>query len=515
MKGAESSYMNALFPLLLCLCQSPQAPADAAAPQRLDVVTLKNGDELTGRVTAELDGYVEVEIETGAVIGVSRAMVKEVRRGAVDAPDVVDSVRPEDAWFVLHDADGRSVGWLHSAVTLGNSGTFTVSEEYEFSVGARRYQITSLCTGDQNGDATSCYFRERISEPKLAVQHLPNDDPLASRDRIVDERIVEADCKGELLVVRHLDGSSRSERTLPWTAKSTFPLLARTLARQRQTSIGPVAMFDARGEELIVRTIDATGARHVELDGRRMRVTEVSETTAAGHNREWLDADMNTVRRELAGPALVAVPSSASSARGAVGVTSIASAIVAEADGRFGLWVPNPAWVAVEPLPAGHLALRCAAHDAEVRLSLLEHLDDGTVLDSAADAVAKWFVLMHPQLQVDSRHAHRVRERDGVRMHASTRGGVRGERATIDVVPHDGRFLVLICRAPRAAWDELDADFTFISRTIELDAPALTPPLQGPLDEKTRRPTGPVRGPQPAPRVEKAEKPQVRIPSDS
>ena len=182
MKWAESPLtMNLPLTLIACLVPAHTAPAQQdpvphAAPvvplpsdpsQKLDVLELKNGDELVGRITSELDGYVEIEIEDGATIGVSRAMVKNVRKQAVAMPLRAAVVRPDDAWFVLHDADGASVGWLHTSITTANDGTFAVNEEYEFVNGARRYQITNQCSADPNGRGVHCYYRERVSQPKL------------------------------------------------------------------------------------------------------------------------------------------------------------------------------------------------------------------------------------------------------------------------------------------------------------------------------------------------------------
>ena len=106
--------------------------------------------------------------------------------------------------------------------------------------------------------------------------------------------------------------------------------------------------------------------------------------------------------------------------------------MVAEADGRFGIWVPNLTWTAVQPLPAGHLALRCEVHGAEVRLSLLDHLEAGTMLDTATDAVANWLGLLYPQLQVQGRRRVQVRGRSAMRMQAADPRA--RERATVDVV---------------------------------------------------------------------------------
>lgn len=522
--------MNLPLTLIACLVPAHAAPAqqgpvhqgpvhqgEAVAPvvplpsdpsQKLDVLELKNGDELVGRITSELDGYVEIEIEDGATVGVSRAMVKNVRKQAVAVPLRAAVVRPDDAWFVLHDADGASVGWLHTSITTANDGTFAVNEEYEFVNGSRRYQITNQCSADPNGRGVRCYYRERVSQPKLRNRLVQPGAMARSGERVEDERIVEARILdgSQRLVVTHLDGRGRTERQLPWSKESTFPLLARTLARQAVTVIGPVSMFDPANEQLVVRRVDGTGARQILIDGVEKRVGEVAVTNAGGtsrENREWVDANLRTVRRELAGPALVAMPSSRSSARSAVGTTTIRSAIVAEADGRFGLWVPNPSWVSVDPLPPGHLTLQCAVHGAEVRLSLLDHLEPGTVIDTAADAVGNWFQLLYPQLQIDSRYATRIRGRGALRMSATDSRNV--DRATIDVVPFEDRFLVLICRAPRAAWDELSPDFQFVRRTIELDAAGLNPQPTGPLSRdrggRMRPPVGPVPAPTAAPRV--------------
>jgi hypothetical protein len=507
-----------LSALLACSLQAPQAsaatPQQPASSVRLDVIELKSGDELVGRITAELDAYVQIEIAQGATIGVSRAQVAAVRRAAREAPSRAAVVRPDDAYYVLHDADGKSVGWLHTAVTTEQDGAFSVHEEYEFINGARRYQITNQCTADSAGNGRRCYFRERVSSPRL-LRQLPVQDQLSSADRVEDERIVEAVAGSEVLTVTRLDGSGRRERQLPWPKGSTFPLLARTLAREAGVELGPSPMFDPRHEELVRRRVDGTGARHVLVDGKRQRVGEVEVTAADGERlgqREWIDAERRVVRRELAGPALVAVPSSAASARVAVGVTTIDSAVVAEADGRFGIWVPNPTWRAVEPLPAGHLALTCAVHEAEVRLSLLDHLGPDTLLDAAADAVANWLGLLYPQLKLDGRRRVQVRGRTAMRMQAVDPRA--RERATVDVVPFGAQFLVLTCRAPSASWDELSPDFALVRRTLELDGAALNPERTGPLRAgrggRMRPPVGPMPAPVPAPRVARADAVRVQ-----
>jgi hypothetical protein len=89
--------------------------------------------------------------------------------------------------------------------------------------------------------------------------------------------------------------------------------------------------------------------------------------------------------------------------------------------------------------------------------------------------------------------------------------------AMIDVIPFDNRYLVLICRAPKRAWNELATDFAFVRRTIELDSAGLNPKQQGPFSNRRggriRPPSGPVPAPTPAPRISKSGNPNnVRIP---
>ncbi|MEO6596026.1 MAG: hypothetical protein ABIP94_14850 [Planctomycetota bacterium] len=506
--------MNALLPLLLCLCQDPTPTPPAPTARNVDIVELVNGDQFEGRITAEIEGYIEIELDAGATVGFSTAEVKAIRRGQGASPAANAGALPASSeWFVLHDARGLAVGWLHASVTNTALGVCTIGEEYEFQDGKRRYQITSLCTTDARWTAATCYFRERISDPLLAsVTRLGIE---GQADRIVDERIVEAVSQGDHLLVTRLDRSGRGERTLDWAAGSTFPLLARAQARHTGAAVDGATMFDPATEELVARSFGAARLRRVVVDGKPLQITEIAETSATGRNAEWLDASMRTIRRELAGPSLVAVPSSAESARLAVGGVTQPSAIASEPGGDFGLWVPNPAWQVREDSPNGQVALTCEVHAASVGLSRLDHLEAGTPLDTAADAVANWFALLHPDLRIESREQILVRDRSALRLQASGRVGAIQIQATVDVIPNRGEFFVLVCRAPRAAWQELASDFDFLRRSIELSPQGLAPTLQGPLAEPSgaAKVKKPASRPPSTPRVPKAG-PIVRIPND-
>jgi hypothetical protein len=512
--------MNPL-PLLCLFCQDPAPVTPPATPRALDVIELKNGDQLEGRITVDVDGYVEITMAPGETVGFSRAQVKNILRGVgTIIPTVTGTVRESSEWFVLYDAHGEAVGWLHTAVQGRGDGGITASEEYEFVEGRRRYQITSMCVAGSGLVPVSSYFRERISDPMLSAVMSPAAP--AQSERIVEERIVEAKASGDRLYVQRLDRAGRHERQLEWAAGATFPLLARTLARHTGQAVVASQAFDPALEEIVSCSFSGARQRLVTLDGSATKVTEIAETTATSRNSTWIDANLQTVRRELAGPSLVALQSNADSARLAVGGVHVASAVVSEPGGEFGLWVPNPAWQLEEGIPAGQVVLTCDAHGASISLTRLDHFEPGTSLDAAAEAVGKWFALMHPGLKVDGSTRITIRDRKAVQMLAKG-GPVKGRmRAEIDVMAHQGQFLALVCLAPAAAWEELAADFDFLRRSIELSPQALSPTLQGPLAvPKSGTPAGaPAKTgaaqKQDAPPAKPAGlQPIVRIPSES
>lgn len=505
----------------LCLSFLPLLCQQDPGTRRLDVIELKNGDQLEGRVTTQLDGYVEIELQAGATIGLSSAQIASIKRGAgIVSGTSAGPMTPRSEWFVLYDGRGDAVGWLQAGVAVAADGSVTIGEEYEFRQGHRRYQVTSLCKADSSFAPQSCYFRERISEPVLGVSFVPGQSQ-GQAERVVDERIIEGTCQGTSLHVQQLDQSGRRERELPWSAQHTFPLLARAVARHSGAALAATTMFDPANDEVVVRTIDAARARRITWNGEPLQITEFAESSASGRNSVWLDATAKTLRRELAGPALVAVRSEAESARRLAGGVSIPSSFVVEAGGSFACWRPNPCWSVVDEVPEGRLLLTGPLPGSSIMVTRLDHLEAGALLSTAADAVANWFLLLHPELRFESRGSSQIKGRHAIRLCAAS----RLTRATVDVVEHGASFVVLTCLANRQEWDELQPDFEFVARSLELDAQAIEPTLQGPVKAQEagiKRPTvrstelpnvapaAPAQTPPAPPR----KLPLVRVPDD-
>lgn len=455
----------------------PQGPG----PNALDVVELKNGDVLEGRIVTQLDAYVEIELGAGATVGLSRAQIARIARGAgATVQPARGPIAPRSEWFVIHDASGEAVGWLQAGISVAADGAVLVSEEYEFSAGSRRYQITSQVRASATLEPLGCYFRERIGEPVVAAALVPN-QPTGRNERVVEERILEGRCDGDQLVLSRLDRNGRSERRLPWPAGATFPLLARLQALHEHRSVPVTTMYDPLHDELLTRGLEAPKVRAVRWDGEPQKVTElVDDAAGAQRNAAWYDQRGGTLRRELAGPSLVAVRSAAESAPRAASGSRIASSFVVAGGDTFACWLPNPSWVPIDDLPEGRLVLQGPHPGTSIAVTRLDHLEPGTALTTAADAVANWFLLLHPELRFESRQSSSHKGRDTLRLVAQG----RDLRATVDVLPHGEAFVVVSCVAPRAVWSELVGDFEFAVRTLELDAAAIAPRLQGPVQRR-------------------------------
>jgi hypothetical protein len=69
---------------------------------------------------------------------------------------------------------------------------------------------------------------------------------------------------------------------------------------------------------------------------------------------------------------------------------------------------------------------------------------------------------------------------------------------------------VLVCRAPALAWSELEEDFVFLLRSVELEPQSVAPVLQGPLADRERQARRNEAARSPAPQVPQATTPSPK-----
>ena len=458
-----------VFSLLLTALAAAQEPA------RLDVVEMKSGERLQGQVVAQADGMIEIRLGDGAVIGIGSDQVSAIHRGAGTPPaPVAQKLAAREEWFVLHDGKGEPVGWMQSVTSTEGTGV-RLAEEWEFVLGARTVGITIVEQLDSALQPRTSYWRERIRSEGAAA--------------VVEERILSTEFGPEGLEVRRTTPAGNSSFRLPAASSLQFPLgaMARLRAGLLAKDGNPVelAVFDPQLEEVVVRRYEPARRRTVNRDGSTQPVFEVAQLVRSIRNTEWLDAEGNVLRREVSGPALVAVRSDKASARLVVrSQLKYPPSLVRERNGAFGLWLPNPSWVAAEEVPAGQLALHCEGRGLGLGVALLDHLPADTSLDAATDAVVRWLALMQPGVRVVERGPTRIRDRDAMRLVLRGRAGRSTLEGAAYVVPCGTTHLVASSIGTSEQWNELAADVAAMVQGLELAPAALSPVLQGPLAEK-------------------------------
>jgi hypothetical protein len=448
----------ALFAALLA-----QDPAAA----KLDQIVLCDGEVLCGRITKEVGSYVEIELQPGAVVGFRLAQVREIRRKAAQAQPVAAMPLPAaDEWFVLHDAAGSPVGWLHGMVRPGPQGGVELSEEWEFVEQQRRTQVTILEVADADLVPSSCYFRERITENAQQASPL---DPMATVQRVRGERILEVAACDDGWTVTRLCKDGRSARRIEPPRGALFPLLARALQQHgKLAGSGEQVVFDPALEELRTLSLFAVKARRVRLDGKERMVEESREGALSGANATWRDASLGTLRREVAGPGLVAVRADENTAKAPGARWAAPTAFAAVGGGQVGLWAPNPSWTLVEQ-DADAALLTNPIDDAWIRLVWMGQLDGQTTLDGSAQAALRWARLLHPSLVLVDQRPVRVRGRAAQRIDCTSGHGPGRTRHLFLVVATAEGFCLLHCSARAANFDELAADFAIAAGRLELE----------------------------------------------
>ncbi len=445
-------------------------PIDASATLLRDRVLLTSGEVLVGRIVQEVGNYIEIELQPGCVVGFRAAQVASIRRNEAQDPAATQSkVAARDEWFQLYDGTGLAIGSLHLTVATDHKGVTQALEEWDFVQGTTTCQVTSIARMDAAGRPLDCYFRERELRSSQVGSPL---DPLATQMRVENERIVQAHIDGANLVVSRLEPTERSERTMPFQHDATFALLARELpAASRRGEIQQITVFDPASEDMRIISFGATRQRLVAIDGVHRVVEESIEQSSEGRNTHWRDAATGSLRREVAGPALVAMRCDQATANNLVGVRRVASPFAADPSHSFGLWLPNPAWTVMSSEPG--VVLRMPMHDASIALSRLDSLDAQSALETAATAVERWSALAYPKFAVTARAERSLRGARAIQIETSAGIGNDERRARMVVVAGDGRFLVLRCAAPAHAWDELEADFELAATRLERTASAV------------------------------------------
>ncbi len=447
---------------------------DDPLPPGVDRIHLDVGTVLDGRIVQETDGYVEIEIAPGTLVGFDKARTVRIIRGAPTTDDdaggatgtasAAEGIAPSDDWAVLHDAEGSAVGWLQRSVQPDGEGRLRFSEEWSFSGKDGTVEVTVLEVVGADGTPVSAFCHERIR-------------PAAGQPGTGRERIVRARMQGRKLVIERSNssGRSRDEHEVPPGLRFPLSLNAELRARPaghhaRETHL----LFDPVDDTLVRRTFDVGRIRMVELEGRPQRVRVLAIERARGRLVEWLDAAGRPLRREVTGPSLVALAAPESEARRAVERRrQVAPAAFGTDHGSaVGLWLPNPAWHLDETGRDGAVTAVSSLDESTFTAWRLEQLDADLLATSALDAVLRWLRQVHGDLEVVARGVREIRglAAEGLRGAYRVKDGGRSRIFEIEVhVVQDGAGWVALCATmPRDRASSVAADLDWMLERIEL-----------------------------------------------
>ncbi len=462
--------------LLLACCQATEATVGG------DVIHLELGEDLVGRICRETVDYVEIELGGGAVVGLAKSRVRAIVRGA--AAVVPASARlSRDRWYSLHDGGGVAVGWLHAMATVDGE-VVRHSEEWRIRDGDLTTDLTMLEVVRLGGAPVSAFYHERTHG--------------LDAERCDSERVVRAEVVGDQLAVtvRSMRGVDRREYSVGSGLRFPLELRREVMANPETEQLEEsFRVFDPRREQFHLLEFAGSRSRRIPsgVGSRRVRVMNVDDGIVC--NAIWFDGPNAILRREVNGPALVAVRGTETAAKsfGRGSSVGIEPAFQAERGGRFGMWLPNPMWQFNEDEPAGQISAGMGMYAAGVSLVLVDQLDAGVGIESAADVVVRWLRLVHPELELRSREAVVVRNTRGVRIKArfarQQRDHVSRTIRCDAVVFHvDGDLLALCCEAPLRDYPLVQRDFDRILESLELRPEGVRPVARGTASARIRKP---------------------------
>lgn len=471
--------------LLAVLCQQPLSGSVVG----FDLIQLKVGNEFVGRITNETADFIEIILSEGITLGFRKSRVSAIiraasaTRGLPNRPPDDIIYRRRDDWRVLHDGSGQGVGWLHETITRGENGEFRIGEEWQFADDHGITALTILEVLDAEQRPISCFYRERTT--------------VRGQQQVSSERIVQAIIKdGRIEISRHsTHGRSKTSYELPEACR--FPLELREELRHRPAGNrleSDFVIFDPREEQLVRRSFKSGETRRVEHDQELITVRVLRSQTSAGENQEWLDGLGNSLRREVNGPALVALPSTERLARHHADKRRehFPAALMLVANKSFGMWLPNPTWEFAEIQPEDRIIAVAPLLEATVTLMQVAQLETGLELDFAADAVMRWFRLLYPKLGEMKRSKIRLRGVPGIKLSGAYREKLPGKRSRsylceLVVLKSLGQTYALSFHGPSEHRDIFKVDMQSIMSRIELHRQSLDPVLAGPLKAKNRR----------------------------
>lgn len=452
-----------LFPIWFLLLTLGLCRAGASQ----DKVILQSGEFYLGTIVEERSDWIVIRLQGGrSEVGMPRSQVQEILRGerqgeqppeADHEPLVTASIQDRNAWFAVHDLEGRLVGCCHRVIrseSKDDSPLVRIEEQWVFGLEKERLHVHCLEYAHADLQPQSFQFREWQELEGTAV---------------------EGTVKGSVLVIQETNRQGvRTRRELPFVPGSSFPMIAaltlrREFPNEKQERELPV--FDYRRGSFVEQRYEV-GDRRPTKPGVDARI--VTSWRGITPSEEWIDGAGETVRLEVNGPYLVATPARgtdmqswiAGELRHSLGIPGFVGG-----GGRFRVHAPNPTWRAAETSneDPGSVILRREDEDANVAVFEVS-LDPDLTPEGAMLAFEKRLLELDAYERRALPKPFQRGPKRGTRLDFSyrdDRGVKRDGRVHLLASPDD--HLVVVVSAPAGALIALERDLDRMLQLLQID----------------------------------------------
>jgi len=247
--------LSALLPLVLALC----ATAVEAAP---DVIKLRNGGEIRGRIVEETETTVTIRPEIGGgknTFEVARSRIAEIVRGDRETEEPARGAAEDEASFLVYES-GRTeaMGW---------------QERRSWRRGeARFFETVTVFLESKEQPRVRVHVVEEVG-PDLSSRRFTYREQTGEKREILREGVVD----GERLRLTEATRGETTRRTVPFPAGTLFPSAARAfvLARREKLPGGlETPVFDPRSDTAPFTRFryEVGGKETLERDGASVEV---------------------------------------------------------------------------------------------------------------------------------------------------------------------------------------------------------------------------------------------------
>lgn len=291
------AWIKATLVVLSTLFMAAVLPAQS--DEAYDIVKLKNGQELVGRITAETDRDVTVLFRGGEIVLPKRRVKEIVRaeRQQVEAAAAKHAVAlgrydPREEFFLVYYR-GKCVGWRRVALAISKRG-----EEAGYLFEGRTVFVKS--DGAKDMDLSVSEFVDHDLNPRAMSISEISGEYSTLMDGRVDKGHLDLRCTGT--------GPSHKREILFADETELYLPLVRQLA--------DMTHFPAKGQEFKVFDSVASEFRRVKakrglrkeiVGGKHQFVTVWTFESGRRSWEVWVDGYGGIVREELGGPHMVAL----------------------------------------------------------------------------------------------------------------------------------------------------------------------------------------------------------------